>query len=302
MKKLYLLFLSGLVFCTQGYAQQDPLYAQYINNPLVINPAYTGINNVLNASLSYRKQWSGFDEAPSTTAFTAHTSLVDNKIGGGVMLVRDQVGSTINTQFNATYAYKIDFGDKVVSFGLQTGVLNLKEDNNELNPRDTDDPVFAGEQTVTKFNFGAGIAIKGEDFYLGLSVPRLVNSQAEFEQLEAQVYQRHFYFAAGYVYHFGTGLSLKAATLLRGVSGSPLSVDYNVNLILQDRFYAGILSRNFQTYGLLAQVNINENFRFGYVFEIPTDKSVGSNFNSHELTLTIDFAVLDFHFLNERYF
>lgn len=302
MKKIYLLVITGLLFCIEGRAQQDPLYAQYVNNPLVINPAYSGINNVLNASIGYRKQWSGFEDAPNTTAFTAHTSLFENKIGGGIMLVRDQLGTTVNTQFNATYAYKIDFGDNVLSFGLQTGILNLKEDNNDLNPRDADDPVFAGEQTVTKFNFGAGVILKGDDFYLGLSIPRLVNSQEEFEQLETQVYQRHFYFSAGYVYHFGTGLSLKAATLLRGVSGSPLSVDYNVNVILRDRFYAGLLSRNFQTYGLMAQINIDENFRFGYIFEIPTDQSVGSSFNSHELTLTVDFEVLDFHRSSERYF
>ncbi|HCZ36045.1 MAG TPA: hypothetical protein DHV26_08980, partial [Cytophagales bacterium] len=40
MKKLLTLLL-GFASLT-AMAQQDPLYSQYINNPLLINPAYTG--------------------------------------------------------------------------------------------------------------------------------------------------------------------------------------------------------------------------------------------------------------------
>jgi len=28
------------------HAQQDPLYAQYLNNPIVLNPAYAGSNQM----------------------------------------------------------------------------------------------------------------------------------------------------------------------------------------------------------------------------------------------------------------
>ncbi len=302
MKKLYFLILILISQIDIANAQQDPLYAQYINNPMVINPAYTGINNLLNASLSYRRQWSGFNDAPTTTALSAHSSFFDNKIGGGLLLVRDQLGSTVNTQFNVTYAYKIEFTEHTLSFGLQTGVLNLREDNSELNPKDADDDVFTNDQNITKFNFGAGVILKGDDFFLGLSIPRLVNNQEQFGTLQSEVYKRHLYLSGGYIYHLGTGLALKMAGLLKSVSGSPLSMDYNAAIVLRDKYTFGVLSRNFQTYGLLAQLNISDNLRFGYVFEVPTNKSVGTSFTSHELTLTVDFAVLDFHFLNERYF
>jgi hypothetical protein len=47
---LVLLFTTALVcFGNLSFAQIDPLYAQYLNNPLVINPAYTGFNKELNA-------------------------------------------------------------------------------------------------------------------------------------------------------------------------------------------------------------------------------------------------------------
>ena len=93
MKKLLLAFIIFGAACYQSKAQQDPLYAQYINNPLVINPAYTGINNVLNASLGHRTQWAGFEGAPNTTSLSVHSSLFDNKVGGGILLIRDQRGA-----------------------------------------------------------------------------------------------------------------------------------------------------------------------------------------------------------------
>lgn len=283
-------------------AQQDPLYAQYLNNPLVINPAYTGINNVFNASLGHRSQWTSLEGAPATTALSAHSSFFENKVGGGFMLVRDQIGSTTNMQFNITGSYKIEFGENIFSFGLQTGIINLKENNDELLIRDANDPVFASNQSFTKFNFGAGVALKGPAYYLGLSIPRLVNSKEEFGNIETQVYQRHFYLAAGYIYHLGVNLAVKPSVLIKGVSDAPLSVDYNASIVFLDKYTGGVISRNFQTYGLLAQLNINDNFRLGYVFEVPTNQSVGARYSTHELTLMLDMEIFDYHFLSERYF
>ncbi|MEW5676465.1 type IX secretion system membrane protein PorP/SprF, partial [Flavobacterium enshiense] len=42
MKKLYLGVFLGLLSLTEGYAQQDPHYTQYMYNMSVMNPAYAG--------------------------------------------------------------------------------------------------------------------------------------------------------------------------------------------------------------------------------------------------------------------
>ncbi|MBN2667189.1 MAG: type IX secretion system membrane protein PorP/SprF, partial [Bacteroidales bacterium] len=36
-----------------------PVYSQYLQNGMVINPAYTGTREVLSGTMSYRMQWMG---------------------------------------------------------------------------------------------------------------------------------------------------------------------------------------------------------------------------------------------------
>src|SRR5688572_21911576 len=124
-KTLRIVFLSGTILLCSTFhvsAQIDPLYAQYLNNPLVINPAYTGLNKEFNASVSFRKQWAGFDGSPTTINFTAHSSLFDNKMGAGLMIVQDNIGENKNTLAMGTYSYKIEFDKMFLSFGLQAGI------------------------------------------------------------------------------------------------------------------------------------------------------------------------------------
>jgi len=301
MKKL----LLPILFCLTVFsakAQKDPIFAQYINNPMVINPGYTGINNVLNASLSYRTQWAGLDGAPNTASFAAHSSFFDDLVGLGMIVVRDKIGTTTTTQFSLAGAYNIEFNETKFSFGMQAGVNSLKESNSELNPYSPNDPLFNGDQTFSKFNIGAGIVLKSPKYYLGLSVPRLLNNTEDLGMLSSNLYQRHFYFGAGYFINLNSELGLKPAILLKGVSEAPISVDYNVNLVISDRYSAGIITRNFKTYGLLAQLNLNHNLRIGYSIEVPTNNSVGTQYTSHEISITLDAEVFDFHFLDERQF
>ena len=117
MRKLLLItaFVAGF-FCFSE-AQVDPLYAQYLNNPMLINPAYAGLNNNLNAGITYRKQWAGFEGSPTTYNVNAHTSLLDNRMGVGLIILKDNVGINSNTEIHGTYAYRLDLDQKYLSFG-----------------------------------------------------------------------------------------------------------------------------------------------------------------------------------------
>jgi type IX secretion system PorP/SprF family membrane protein len=294
MRTLLLLTACTLVYCISE-AQVDPLYAQYMNNPLLINPAYAGLNNNLNAGVSYRKQWAGFDGSPTTYNVNAHTSLLDNKMGVGLIVLKDNVGANSNTEVHATYAYRLDLDQKFLSFGLQAGFISFKGNNSELNPLDKNDPAFLGTQNVTKPSFGAGIILNSERYFIGLSVPRMLKARVTFEDIESELYSQHLYAAGAYVFYINEDVRLKPSLLLKSVKGSPLSADVNFAVNFQEKYTAGIFTRNLNAYGLMAQMKFGGAYRFGYAFEMPSGNSVGARFTSHELTFGLNMALFSFH-------
>ena len=294
MKK-FLLVCTLLSSALHAWAQIDPLYAQYMNNPLTINPAYTGLNNNLNGSVSYRKQWAGFEGSPSTINVSTHSSFANNKMGLGLMLIQDKIGVNKNTEAHLTYSYRLSKGETTFSFGLQAGVINFRSDNEELNPFDPQDPAFNGSQNYVKPAVGAGLIMKSERFFIGLSVPRLLNSSVSTNGVETSVYQQHFYGMAAYVFNLSERVRFKPSVLLKGVKGSPLSLDYNASFNLDEKYTFGLFARNLNSCGFLTQIRFNEVYRLGYSFEIPLGNSIETRFTTHEIVLGFNLAVFNAH-------
>jgi type IX secretion system PorP/SprF family membrane protein len=295
MKRLSLL-LAACIMMNVALAQQDPLYTQYINNPFVLNPAYAGLTNNLNATLSYRQQWAGFEGNPTTMNASGHISLRDNTMGTGLMIVSDQIGATSMNEVYASYAYRIRIDDgKTLSFGLQAGMISYKTDNSKLIIQDPNDPLFIGETSGSKPSFGAGIILTTDKLFVGLSVPRMLKTKATAGAFEPTLYDQHFYAMASTIFFVSDRVRFRPSVLAKVVRGSPVSVDLNTAFILHENYTAGILTRNFSTYGVFLQALIKNSFRLGYAMEIPTGNSVGTRFSTHEITLGFRVNVLSFH-------
>lgn len=295
MKRIVLALMGGILF-QFGFAQQDPIYSQYINNPMTINPAYAGLNNRLNASVSYRNQWTGFDGNPTTFNFNSHLSLLDNKIGAGLLVMQDQIGNTKNTEVEAAFSYKLPVDENTaLSFGMQAGFITFRNNVSDLNLEDPTDEAFQQTENVTKPNVGVGAILKSEKYLLGVSIPRLLNTVLDQGGQEFELYDRHFYVFGAYVIYLNENIRLKPAALLRGVSGAPMSVDLNFTATLNEKYAAGIFTRNFNTYGLQIQARLAEKLKLAYSIEVPTGNSVGSSFISHELFLGFEMPVFNFH-------
>jgi type IX secretion system PorP/SprF family membrane protein len=293
MKK-NLLFLLLVILSVKGFAQQDPLYSQYILNPLLINPAYSGMTTDLNASAMYRKQWAGFEGSPVTFNASAHMALAKNKMGAGLIILQDQIGSDKTTELTGTYAYHLPLSETLkLSFGLQGGVINYYSDYSDIkfNPADAK---FTNS-SEWKPNFGSGIFLYSEKFIVGVSVPKMLKANSSVESLSTGLYNQHAYMLVAYVVPISYRIKFKPWILARAVSGAPLSIDYAASLRVDDSYTIGLFTRNFSTYGFLAQINLGDNLRFGYVFELPTGDSVGTQFTTHEATLGVRLSVFSFH-------
>jgi type IX secretion system PorP/SprF family membrane protein len=56
-----------------AHAQQKAMFTQYMFNGLVINPAYSAVDESLNITALARQQWVGFKGAPNTQTFSVHS-------------------------------------------------------------------------------------------------------------------------------------------------------------------------------------------------------------------------------------
>lgn len=293
LHRVSLLWVTILFLTTSDVsAQLDPLYAQYFNTPVLINPAFTGMHNRWVSSAGYRGQWTGLEGAPNTMNFNSHISLRNNTLGAGFMVISDRIGENRNKEFNALMSYRIELNHGVLSFGMQVGAMQFTTSGAGIVLRDPNDPKFA-TFNETKFNTGAGLLYKTENYMLGVSVPRLLNNDIIIGATTIQVYDRHYYVIGSYMYPISARLKLVPTVLLKATQGNPVSADLNINVAIDDAYSAGICTRNFNSVGLTCSLRL-KNYRFAYVFEVP-GANPGAAFTTHEVTLAMGLPIFNYH-------
>ena len=305
MKKLVTILIVAVAILTShnSWAQLDPLYNQYLFNQSMINPAYTGINNVLNATAIARGQWIGIDGAPVTNTLNISSSFLKNKIGAGLLVVSDKYGASNNTEIQLMYSYRIEMvGGKSFSFGLQTGYINYKYDLNKLNQEQVDQALLSTDDNVSKTNFGTGIYYRTDNYYLGISIPRILNADVEDGDANSTRYQRHYYISGGYLFDQFLSVKFKPSILLKVVGGQPASIDLNASFLLKEALWVGTTLRNFNAVGLNGQFEISDQLRLGYSFELPLNSISANAFGTHELMVSFDMEVFTGHAIGRRYF
>src|SRR5664279_3193939 len=68
-----------------GISLGYPVYSQYLQNGLLINPAYAGSRGSLSTFLSYRMQWMGIPNAPAFQTISLNAPMKNDKVGLGLM-------------------------------------------------------------------------------------------------------------------------------------------------------------------------------------------------------------------------
>src|SRR6187455_3238167 len=88
-------------------AQQSAQFTQYMFNPIVINPAYTGADEALKLTLINRSQWVSVDGAPATQGIYANSLFKRKRIGIGLSFINDKIGVHKNQDLRGMVAYHL---------------------------------------------------------------------------------------------------------------------------------------------------------------------------------------------------
>ncbi len=291
-------------------AQQDAMYTQYMFNTLAINPAYAGSRNVLSVTGLFRSQWIGIDGAPETQTLSFDTSIPGKRVGLGLQVFNDKIGITRTTGAYASYAYRIRMERGTLALGLQAGFAKYRADftSVRLNSGSPVDYAFNYNLNELLPNFGAGAYYNSDRFYVGVSVPHLLNNKLNNPSsvvvtngLVARQYL-HLFITSGYVFNMGDDFKLKPSFLFKGAMGAPVQLDVNANFWIKDKISLGAQYRTGDAFAALMELQISDQLRMGYSYDRTISKLQTYNSGSHEVMLRYEFGFERDRILAPRYF
>ncbi|WP_300660879.1 type IX secretion system membrane protein PorP/SprF [Fluviicola sp.] len=295
MKSRIILSAFIVLGLNQLHAQQEAAYTHYMYNTLVINPAYAGSRDALTFTALGRFQWVGFKGAPTTQTFTAHTPIAKKNIGLGLSVMNDKIGPTNNTSLNVDFAYRLKLSTKArLCFGVNGGFNSFSANVNTLTLADPNDVSFMSNMRGKMLpSLGAGIYFQMPNFYVGASVPSILENNlfatGSNSSVDLSKERRHYYFIAGAVFTLSPSVKFKPTALAKIVQNAPFQLDFTGTFMLRDLIDLGVMYRTGDGVGALLGVHISSQLLFGYSFDWSTGVRTGKyNGGSHELMLRYD--------------
>jgi type IX secretion system PorP/SprF family membrane protein len=291
MKKLLTVLL--IIIAGYSFAQQDPLFSQYMFNKLAVNPGYAGSREALSADILGRLQWVGINGAPRTISASIHSPLRNQHIALGLTAYQDDLGPTIFQGGLATVAYRILFPDSRLSFGLQAGIKRGSILNQQLR-----------DKIIPDVNFG--VYYYADNYYVGISSKQLLqNKIMVVDNEDADQFThllRHFYGMAGMAIPMNDDVIFRPSILVKYVQHAPAQMDLNANFLFANTFAVGASYRTEKALSLMAELKITKSLRIGYAYDIWFNELKAYNTGSHELRIGFDLETLQNRMRTPRYF
>lgn len=282
-----LFFLTPLMV----YGQLHSLSNQYIVNGLAINPAYSGADGALSATLMYRNQWTGFTGAPKTITAALHAPLRNERVGLGLMVVNDQIGVNNQTTVMANYAYIIEMGDGKLAFGFGLGISMLNVSWDKLQATDeNDNGLNISPEKLTNPNFSAGLFYHNKEFFVGFSTPMLLSYSYSGEnatdlELKNDFSEYNFYLTSGYKLELNNDYTFFPSLITKFNPGEAFQADVSAQFILRNKLWLGLTYRSVDALVAIVQFQVTDQLRLAYSYDTGLSGNSRQMGGSHEIML-----------------
>lgn len=297
-----LIFVTAFVAC-KAVAQQDPQYNLYQFNQLVINPAYAGARDAIAIVSDVRKQWVGFDGAPTTMALSVHSPIANNKVGIGLSATNDKIGAKAITSVygNFSYILKVNNNTKL-SFGARAGYSMYKFNFSEVKYKNPDESAYSDLSNANKgsLDVDAGLYLRTNTFYCGLSATHLNNGKIYNNSFTVRdtatgssntnslsyILRPHMFFTIGKSFVIKENFLFSPSIMVKTVM-QKTTADLNLNFFVAKRVWFGVFVRQGVGFGGLFQVYATNQLRIGYSYDVTTGKRKNLG-TSHEIMIGFD--------------
>ncbi|WP_397446887.1 type IX secretion system membrane protein PorP/SprF [Polaribacter sp. R77954] len=289
MTKNFIFLCLVIAFISlNSYGQQPPHYTQYLYNMQIVNPAFVGYRAELSMSVLARQQWVGVEGAPTTKTFSLN-GRTRRGLGIGTTIVHDKIGLSeiTNTNVDASYTIVLSQNSRL-AFGLKGGLLFY---NNNLFDGITPDTEVYPSTTGSFVNVGFGGLFYTKKFYVGLSVPQLLESPQFY--IEDNLNQTslstnpNIFLSSGVLFKLSERLLFRPSTMVRYTVNQPSSIDVNASFLYNQILETGISYRYKNSVSGLFTVILNKKYRIGYAYD-HRFSVLGGNLSSHEIVFQMD--------------
>lgn len=318
--KPFLVLILCLLGVLKSKAQEQFQLTNYIYSIHAINPAFTGIEDAVNVSLGFRRQWAAIEEAPLTyyVGFNGSLNGIKNanpekrtlrksvprlykKIrnepgsinhGVGLYVSGNSFGPFRETSAYFTYSFMYQLNkDYLIAFGLSAEYANQRfvADKIELFTPDLDN-VYQNYSEApansSHLNFNGGALLYGKNLYAGYSLHQFASIHFSGDHFtEAGNRGLYHFFTAGYNAILSPQLIFQPSTLVKYNKLYNWQIDVVAKLKYRDLIWGGLSWRYDDSIGLIFGFKLEKSLYLSYSYEHQTGDIGKYAQGTHELAL-----------------
>lgn len=263
-------------------------------NLYVLNPAFGGMSPWFDVKGMNRSQWSGITDAPRTFTMSLNAPLKNPHVGLGGYVFTDNVGPTRRTGIQFSYTYHFFLNENIrLGLGLSGGALQFAIDGSKIRMAEDGDPaLLTNLQSQLVFDASFGASLYSDDWYVGFSMPQLLQNQVRLYDSVNQDQNRledHYFLMAGYKYRMNDEWMLEPALIVKYVQPVPVSWDIMTRCWYRETVWAGAAYRHNDAFVAMAGYMWNNSLSIGYAYDMSTSGLRRHSTGTHEIVVGFRF-------------
>ncbi len=236
---------------------------------------------------------------------SSHAPFKDEKNAAGIFIFHEKIGVTNYYDVYGNYAFRFQLGEGRLSLGLRAGATFLQGDYTEINanPEGVTDNLFLNNESEIFPNFGIGVYYYSDQFFVGLSVPKLLSYEVKSSQKKMNIGPDNYDFllTGGMLLGKSEFLKYKPSFLFRYRLDNTFQVDGSLNLIWLNALWTGVSYRYNDEWSAMIEYQATDQIRAGVAYDIPMGDLSGQSGGSLEVILRYEFKY-KIRVVSPRYF
>lgn len=298
--KVTLILLFIFISSIQIYSQIESETTLFMNNPIHLNPAFTGTNNELAFEIITKQQWIDVKNSPATYMLNIESPINDSKTSIGASLISDWAGPLNSNRILLSYSAIFKLNHAILlSLGLNAGADNYNVFFDKINLVEQEDPAFSNKtESMYQPNVGAGIYLYGASGYIGASVLNMLkSSELKWLNTNLQDETQNILVTGGMDGYISHNSKIKISALAEFMQRRNI-YSFAAELINDDYFNIGGTYKLNHSASLVAGIPISEYISINYSYSFPVGATALKLFNTQELS--IKFSTDMFYYSNSK--